>query len=90
MAGSRKRREVQSEFWCISCGRKGIPIMRESSRIREQGHRKALYCITCRTTVNHVETRNEEEARQFREDFEAGKYADEAKKSLEYARKHRK
>ena len=80
--------EIQTEFWCISCGRKGIPIMRESSRIREQGHRKALYCITCRTTVNHVETRNEEEARQFREDFEAGKYAAEAERSLAYAKAH--
>ena len=29
MAGSRNKREISSEFWCISCGEKGIPILRE-------------------------------------------------------------
>jgi len=85
MAGSRKKREFSSDFWCINCGNKGIPVMRERGRKREAGHRKALYCITCRTTVNHIETRNEEEARQFREDFDAGLYKEEAKQSIAYA-----
>ena len=47
-----------------------------------------MYCITCRTIVNHIETRNAEEARKFREDFEAGKYAEEAERSLAYAKAH--
>ena len=89
MAGSRKKREMSSEFWCINCGKKGIPIMRERSKRRGPGHRKALYCITCKMIINHVETRNEEEARRFREDFAAGKYAEEAVKSVEYAKEHK-
>lgn len=84
MAGSRKKRELSSRFWCISCGKEGIPIMRERSRRRESGHRKALYCMNCRTVVNHLETRNEEEARRFREDFAAGRYAAEAERSIQY------
>ena len=88
MAGSRKRIEALSEFWCINCGRQGIPIMRETSRQREYGHRKALYFITCRMRLNHVETRNEEVARMFREDFKAGKYAEEAEKAVAYAKEH--
>ena len=89
MAGSRKKREVSSEFWCINCGKKGIPIMRERSKRRGPGHRKALYCITCKMIINHIETRNEEEARRFREDFDTGKYAEEAVKSVEYAKEHK-
>ena len=89
MAGSRKRRETLSEFWCINCGKKGIPIMRDRSGIRGAGHRKALYCVTCRTVVNHVETRNAEEAQRFREDYDAGRYAEEAEASIAYAREHR-
>ena len=84
MAGTRKKRELSSEFWCISCGRKGIPIMRERCHRREAGHRKALYCINCRMTINHIETRNEEEAKKFREDYEAGLFTEEAKESIAF------
>lgn len=82
MAGSRRKSELSSEFWCINCGKKGIPIMRSRSRRREQGHRKALFCVTCKMVINHIETRNEDEARQFREDFAAGKFAEEARESI--------
>lgn len=90
MAGSRKRFELTSEFWCINCGKKGIPVMRKCSRKREEGHRKALYCITCKAVINHVETRNEDEARQFREDYEAGLYAEEAERSIAFAKEHQR
>lgn len=86
MAGTRKKREASSEFWCIKCGNKGIPIMRERSRRRGPGHRKALYCITCRQTINHIETRNEEEARMFREKYAAGEYAEEAERSVAFTK----
>jgi predicted RNA-binding Zn-ribbon protein involved in translation (DUF1610 family) len=88
MAGTRKKRDEASDFWCINCGKKGIPIIRERGRRRKPGHRKALYCTTCRTVINHVETRNEEEARQFREDFAAGKFAEEAERSRAFAKEH--
>lgn len=89
MAGSRRKAEALSEFWCIGCGEKGIPVLRNRGRIREKGHRKALYCIRCRTIINHVETRNAEEARRFREDFAAGKYAEEAERSIAFAKEHK-
>jgi len=90
MAGSRKKRELSSDFWCINCGNKGIPIMRERGSIRAQGHRKALYCIHCRMTINHIETRNVEEAQQFREDFDAGLYKEEAKESIAFDKQRNK
>ena len=86
MAGSRPIREASSEFWCISCGKKGIPIVRKHGRTREKGHRKGLYCVNCRAVINHVETRNEEEKRKFLEDFAAGRFAEEAERSKAYAR----
>ena len=55
--------------------------------MREPLHRKALYCTTCKQTVNHVEIRTEEELRQFKEDFADGKYRDEAERSIAYAGK---
>lgn len=78
--------EQLSELWCISCGQKGIPIMRNRSQVRAEGHRKKLYCVHCRVTINHIETRNAEEARRFREEFEAGKYAEEAVRSIAFAK----
>ena len=89
MAGSREKREVSSTFWCINCGGRGIPIMRQRSHWREKGHRKALYCIRCKMVINHVETRNEDEARRFRENFEAGRFKEEAERSVAYAKEHR-
>jgi len=88
MAGSRRKVEMSSEFWCVNCGQRGIPIMRERSCRREKGHRKALYCIRCKMVLNHVETRNEDEARRFREDFAAGKFTEEAKQTIAYAKEH--
>lgn len=88
MAGSRRRTELSSEFWCINCGRKGIPIVRERCHRREKGHRKALYCVTCRVVINHIETRSQDEAQRFRDDFTAGKYREEAEESIAYAKEH--
>ena len=90
MAGSRKKQEQLSEFWCIKCGRKGIPILRNRGNVKEKGHRKALYCITCKETINHIETRNEEEERIFQEEFTAGKYEEEAERSSAFAKENHK
>ena len=87
MAGSRREREL-TEFYCINCGQKGIPVWRE--RTREAGHRKALYCVHCKMVINHVETRTAEEARQFRQDFEQGLYQQEAAESIEYRKRREK
>lgn len=56
--------------------------------MREAGHRKAIYCTNCRERINHIEVRNAEEKARFLADFAAGKYAEEAEQSAEYAGEH--
>ena len=72
-------------FYCINCGKPGIPIWRKTANQRERYHRKKLYCTNCKMTVNHIETRTEEEAERFRKDFENGNFRDEADAAIAYA-----
>jgi hypothetical protein len=67
---------TQSDFYCPLCGNKGIPLARKRSKQREKHHLKVLYCWHCRVEVNHIECRNEEEVKEFKENFENGVYAD--------------
>ena len=60
----------------MSCGR-------PQGHRREQFHRKKLYCPHCQTTLNCVEVKNDTEAFEFREMFEAGEFEQEAILSLE-------
>lgn len=48
---------LESEFFCVKCGNKGIPIMRKKGAEREAGHLKRLYCLTCKKEWNHAECR---------------------------------
>ena len=83
MAGSRSNL-VQHKFYCINCGNQGIPVWRQKGRQREKNHRKALYCTTCKMTINHVEIATQQEAERFRADFAAGRFATEAAESIEH------
>jgi len=56
------------EFYCTQCGQKGINIIRDSSRQREPGHLKKLYCLHCKKETNHAEIR--EIGGYTKEDFE--------------------
>ena len=76
--------EKSHDFYCINCGNKGIPLIRKVGFQRNKFHRKKLYCIYCKTEVNHVECRNQDEIDQFLKDFQDGVYKDEAKESLSY------
>ena len=71
----------EHKFYCLLCGRQGIPIRRPTGFQREPMHRKKLYCPWCKTEVNHIEVRNLEEERKFLEDFKNGVYKDEAEES---------
>ena len=62
------------DFYCVKCGRKGIPIMRRVSCQKEKHHLKKLYCLTCKNEVNHVECKNEFEVAEFKNNFIAGIY----------------
>ncbi len=75
--------EVHS-FYCLNCGRKGIPLWRDKSHLHSKNHRKKLYCPFCNETVNHLEVSTIEQAEQFKIDFEKGVYKDEAAQSLSH------
>ncbi len=77
-------------FYCINCGQAGIPLMRRKNRQRERFHRKVMYCYHCHQEVNHIECKNEEDIREFKENFEKGVYKDECKESLDYVGNSRK
>ena len=81
-----KGRIVEHSFYCIQCGKKGIPLARQVGHQRSSFHRKKLYCVYCKQEVNHVECRNYEEVEKFKEDFENGVFEDEAKESISYVR----
>ena len=75
---------AEHSFYCISCGNRGIPLMRKQGFKHEGMHRKKLYCVHCRQEVNHVECKTYDEIEEFRINFEKGVYKDEAEESLSY------
>ena len=58
--------------------------MRKQGFKHEGMHRKKLYCVHCKTEVNHVECKTFDEVEEFRVNFENGVYKDEAKESLSF------
>ena len=79
-----RRNMVSHEFYCINCGKKGIPLARKRGHQHSSFHRKKLYCIYCQKEVNMVECKNEFEVQEFLENYANGVYEDEAKESLSY------
>lgn len=69
-------------FWCMRCGRRGIPLPRPLSRTKERFHRKKMYCIFCGLTINHVECKNDIDIAEFKELFNSGYFQEEAEISL--------
>lgn len=72
------------DFYCLNCGKRNISVMRSRGFLREKGHRKAMYCPHCRNEVNHYECFDDEDAFNFKIDFEEGKFIKEAKESIEF------
>ena len=77
-----RRGYAEHTFYCINCGNKGIPLMRNQGFKHEGMHRKKLYCVFCKQEVNHVECKTLDEIEEFRYNFENGVYKDEAEESL--------
>lgn len=67
----------EHSFYCIKCGNKGIPLMRPQGHLREQFHRKKLYCPICQQVINHVECKTMEEVETFKMSFAEGAFVDE-------------
>ena len=76
-------------FWCIRCGNKGLDLQRKVNHRHGKHHRKKLWCPWCKMEVNHIECRNDEEIREFRENWLAGAYEEELKESLNVIKKEK-
>ena len=75
-----------SEFYCTSCGRKGIPILRRIGKEKEPGHLKKLFCIYCNKEVNHVEIRQNGKYtyNDFSLEYNWGNFTKEGERKLPY------
>ena len=83
------RNYSSSDFYCIQCGNRGIPISRPNSLKRGKMHRKKLYCCTCKEEINHIECKNDCEVAEFKINFMNGVYKDECEASISYVRMSR-
>ena len=52
-----KRKGKVSNFYCTFCGQKGMPVVRQKGKEREDGHLKKLYCVYCKQERNMVEVK---------------------------------
>ena len=77
---------IESSFYCMKCGQKGLPIQRRKSLQREKMHRKKLYCIYCKEEINHIECKTQEDVNEFMINFKNGVYINEAEESLAHVR----
>lgn len=77
---------TEHNFYCMKCGRKGIPLARRQSFQHEKMHRKKLYCLHCKEEVNHVECKDSEEVETFKLNFKNGVYINEAEESISHVR----
>ena len=74
----------EHQFYCLLCGRPGIPLRRKIGFQHGSMHRKKLYCPYCRVEVNHIEIKTLDEKIKFEENFKNGVYKDEAETSLAF------
>lgn len=67
-----------SDFYCVECGHKGIPIVRNIGAQRESGHLKNLFCLNCGKECNHAEIRpgSNYTYEDFKLEFESGRFVD--------------
>ena len=73
-----------SDFYCLRCGKKGMPIARKIGSQREAGHLKKLYCIYCKEEVNHAEIRpfGSYHYEDFKLEFELGRFVNDQRVPL--------
>lgn len=78
------------DFYCTQCGTKGIPIDR-AKHIRESGHLKYLFCLSCGCITNHAEcvegSKYDYEA--FLLEFNLGNFDENGKRVLPLAQLNR-
>lgn len=75
---------VIHSFYCMNCGKMAMELPRKKGFQYERFHRKKLYCPYCKTEINCVECKNDDDVFEFRENFLNGAYEDEKEKSLDF------
>ena len=79
---AKPRKTVMHDFYCLKCGRKGLPVHRRIGHQHAKFHRKKLYCFYCQEEINHMECRTQAEIDEFKAAFERGDFVDEAEESI--------
>ena len=74
-----RKTATTSDFYCVRCGNKGIPIARKIGSQREAGHLKKLYCLHCQEQTNHAEIRpfGAYHYEDFKLEFELGRFVND-------------
>lgn len=78
------------DFYCLNCGRKALPLMRQKSHKHSSCHRKALFCPWCNVIVNHIEIATEDEKEWFTHEFIKGNFIEEALQSMQFCETEKK
>lgn len=75
-----------SDFYCVYCGNKGIPVIRQNGSQREKGHLKRLFCLTCQRETNHVEIRpfGKYNLEDFYLEYDNGNFDEQGNRKLTY------
>ena len=74
------------DFYCLKCAHPSMPIMRKVGKQHGMFHRKKLWCCNCKTEINHMEIRNQQEKEIFMEAYNNGEYREEAEESVAMCR----
>lgn len=70
---------IKADFYCVECGKLGIPIARTVRQQREPGHLKRLYCLHCKKETNHAEIREKVASYtyfDFKMEYDLGRFVD--------------
>ena len=79
---AKGNRMVFHDFYCMNCGNRGWTLPRSTSKLHGAFHKKKMYCRFCQTEVNHIETRSDAEAYEFKMLWEQGAFFAEAQESI--------
>ena len=72
------------DFYCLRCANKTLPVLRSHAKMKEQFHRKKLWCTHCQMEINCIEITTLEEKEIFMEEFANGIYQQEAEDSISH------
>lgn len=75
-----------NRFYCLNCGKEGLNVFRNAGHQHKSFHRKKMYCIHCKTELNFMEIKNDEEYEMFKKKFDKGMFVNEAKESMKLCR----